>query len=464
MLTDMTVRELYELVRNGTDLEKDQIEYVFLQGWIRTNRVGKEVSFIALNDGTFYKNAQLVYTDALADYAAVSRYLTGTAISVTGKLVITPQAPQPFEIQVTEIKLEGACDKAYPLQKKRHTFEYLREIGHLRPRANTFSAVFRVRSVLAMAIHEFFQDQGFIYVHSPIITGSDAEGAGEIFTVTTRHDEKYEEDFFGRHAGLSVSGQLQAEAFALAFRDVYTFGPTFRAENSNTTTHAAEFWMIEPEMAFADLTDDMDLIEDMIKYCIQYVEDNCPEEMAFFNEHIDPNLLERLHHVQNTPFRKMTYTEAIDLLLKAKEENHPFVNTNIYWGMDLNTEHERYLCEEVTKGPLFLTDYPKEIKAFYMRLNEDQKTVAAVDCLVPGIGELVGGSQREERLELLEKRMRELNMNLASYQWYLDLRRYGGCKHAGFGLGFERFMMYMTGMENIRDVIPFARTPRNLMF
>ena len=464
MLTDMTVRELYELIQNGTDLEKDQIEYVSLQGWIRTNRSGKKVSFIALNDGTFFKNAQLVYTDALPNYAEVSRYLNGTAISVTGKLALTPQAMQSFEIQVTEIKLEGECDSTYPLQKKRHSFEYLRTIGHLRPRTNTFSAVFRLRSVLAMAIHEFFQDQGFIYVHSPIITGSDAEGAGEMFTVTTRHDEKYEEDFFGKHASLSVSGQLQAEAFALAFRDVYTFGPTFRAENSNTTTHTAEFWMIEPEMAFADLTDDMDLIEDMMKYCIQYVEDNCPEELSFFNEHIDQSLLERLRHVKNTPFHKMTYTEAIDLLLKAKAENHPFENTNIYWGMDLNTEHERYLCEEVAKGPLFLMDYPKDIKAFYMRLNDDQKTVAAVDCLVPGIGELVGGSQREERLHILEARMQETGMNMADYQWYLDLRRYGGCKHAGFGLGFERLVMYMTGMENIRDVIPFARTPRNLMF
>lgn len=464
MLTDMTVRELYELTQSGTQIEKDQVEYVFLQGWIRTNRAGKNVSFIALNDGTYFKNAQLVYSSSLKNYDDVSKYLTGTAISVTGKYVVTPDAPQPFEIQVTEIVLEGACDASYPLQKKRHSFEYLREIGHLRPRTNTFSAVFRVRSVLAMAIHEFFQDQGFVYVNTPIITGSDAEGAGEMFTVTTRKDGDYSKDFFGKHASLSVSGQLQAEAFALAFRDVYTFGPTFRAENSNTTTHAAEFWMIEPEMAFADLQDDMDLIEDMIQYCIQYVEDNCPEEMKFFNERIDTGLLARLDHVKNTPFRKMSYTEGIDLLLKAKADGYHFDNDNIYWGMDLNSEHERYLCEQIAKGPLFLTDYPKEIKAFYMRLNDDGKTVAAVDCLVPGIGEIVGGSQREERLDVLEGRMKELGMNLDSYQWYLDLRRYGGCKHAGFGLGFERFVMYMTGMENIRDVIPFARTPRNLMF
>ncbi|MEE3488861.1 MAG: asparagine--tRNA ligase [Bulleidia sp.] len=464
MLSDMTVRELYELTANASDMEKDQVEYVFLQGWIRTNRSGKNVSFIALNDGSYFKNAQIVYTDALGNYADVSKYLTGTAVSVTGKFVLTPENKQPFEIQATQIELEGSCDGTYPLQKKRHSFEYLRDIGHLRPRTNTFSAVFRVRSVLAMAIHEFFQDQGFVYVNTPIITGNDAEGAGETFTVTTRKDDKYDEDFFGKHASLTVSGQLQAEAYALAFRDVYTFGPTFRAENSNTTTHAAEFWMIEPEMAFADLDDDMDLIEDMVKFCIQYVEDNCPAEMEFFNSMIDKGLIARLDHVKNTPFRKMTYTEGIDLLLKAREDGYHFDNDNIFWGMDLNSEHEKYLCEHIAQGPLFLTDYPKEIKAFYMRQNDDGKTVAAVDCLVPGIGELVGGSQREERLDVLEKRMDELGMNKAGYQWYLDLRRYGGCRHAGFGLGFERFVMYVTGMENIRDVIPFARTPRNLTF
>jgi len=461
MLSEMTIRELYELTNEGTNIEKDQIEYVYLQGWIRTNRAGKAVSFIELNDGTYFKSAQLVYTSDLANYDEVAKYLTGTAISVTGKYVATPEGRQPFEVQVTEIVLEGACDSTYPLQKKRHSFEYLREVGHLRPRTNTFSAVFRVRSALAMAIHEFFQDQGFVYVNTPIITGSDAEGAGQTFTVTTRSDGKYDEDFFGKHASLTVSGQLQAEAYALAFRDVYTFGPTFRAENSNTTTHASEFWMIEPEMAFADLNDDMDLIEDMIKYCIQYAEDNCPEEMKFFDQFIEPGLLAKLDRIKQAEFRRMPYTEGIELLKKADVE---FENKNIFWGMDLNTEHERYLCEKIADGPLFLTDYPKEIKAFYMRNNEDGKTVAAVDCLVPGVGELVGGSQREERLDVLEKRMDELGMKKESYQWYLDLRKYGGCKHAGFGLGFERLVMYITGMQNIRDVIPFARTPRSLLF
>ena len=350
------------------------------------------------------------------------------------------------------------------MQKKRHSFEYLREIGHLRPRTNTFSAVFRVRSALAMAIHTFFQEQGFVYVHTPEITGADAEGAGETFTVTTREDGKYEEDFFGKHASLTVSGQLQAEAFALAFRDVYTFGPTFRAENSNTTNHLAEFWMIEPEMAFADLAYNMDVIEDMIKYCIDYVYETCPEEMKFFNERIDTTLQERLNHVRNSEFRRMPYTEGIEILKKAVEDGVKFENSKIEWGMDLMTEHERYLTEKVVKGPVFLTDYPKDIKAFYMRQNDDGKTVAAVDCLVPGVGELVGGSQREERLEVLEARMDELGMNKEHYKWYLDLRRYGGCQHAGFGLGFERLVMYITGMENIRDVIPFARTPRNLNF
>ncbi len=457
----MTVRELYELTLEGSPLEQDQLEYVQLQGWIRTNRSGKNISFIALNDGTYFRNAQIVYSDTLSNYAAVAKYLTGTAVSVTGKYIATPDAPQPFEIQATEIMLEGACDQTYPLQKKRHSFEYLREIGHLRPRTNTFSAVFRVRSALAMAIHEFFQDQGFVYVNTPIITGADAEGAGETFTVTTRSDADYEQDFFGKHASLTVSGQLQGEAFALAFRDIYTFGPTFRAENSNTTTHAAEFWMIEPEIAFADLDDDMDLIEDMVRYCIQYVQDNCPEEIKFFNDFVDKTLCERLEHVKNSEFRKMDYTEAIEILKGAAEN---FDNKNIFWGMDLNTEHERYLTEKVVGGPVFLINYPKDIKAFYMRLNDDGKTVAACDLLVPGVGELVGGSQREERLDVLEGRMNELGMNLDHYRWYLDLRRYGGCKHAGFGLGFERLVMYVTGMQNIRDVIPFARTPRNLDF
>ncbi len=461
MLSDMTVRELYEMTIDGSDMEKDQMEYVYLQGWIRTNRSGKNVSFISLNDGTYFKNAQIVYSDTLSNYAEIGKLLTGAAVSVTGKYLATPENKQPFEIQATEIVIEGMCDNTYPLQKKRHTFEYLREIGHLRPRTNTLSAVFRVRSVLAMAIHEFFQDQGFVYVNTPIITGNDAEGAGETFTVTTRSDTKYDEDFFGKHASLTVSGQLQAEAYALAFRDVYTFGPTFRAENSNTTNHAAEFWMIEPEIAFADLEDDMDLIEDMVKFCIQYVEDNCPAEMEFFNSFIDKGLLERLDAVKNSEFRRMDYTEAIEILKNADVK---FENNRIEWGMDLNTEHERYLTEKVVNGPVFLINYPQEIKAFYMRLNEDGKTVAACDLLVPGVGELVGGSQREERLDVLEGRMKALGMKLDGYQWYLDLRRYGGCKHAGFGLGFERFVMYITGMENIRDVIPFARTPRNLSF
>ena len=462
MPTEMSIKELYQLTKEGTELEKDQVEYVQLQGWIRTNRDGKSVSFIALNDGTYFDNAQIVYTsDALSNYDEVSKYLTGTAISVVGKLVLTPDMKQPFEIQATEISLEGACDNTYPLQKKRHSFEYLREIGHLRPRTNTFSAVFRVRSALAMAIHEFFQNQGFVYVHTPIITGNDAEGAGETFTVTTRQDTNYEEDFFGKHASLTVSGQLQGEAYAMAFRDIYTFGPTFRAENSNTTTHAAEFWMIEPEMAFADLDYDMDVIEDMIKYCIDYVMENCKEEMKFINERIDTTLFERLNNVRNAEFRRMPYTEAIEIL---KEADVKFENNKIEWGMDLNTEHERYLTEQVVKGPVFLIDYPAEIKAFYMRQNDDGKTVAACDLLVPGVGELVGGSQREERIELLEKKMDEIGMSKEGLEWYLDLRRYGGCEHAGFGLGFERLVMYVTGMENIRDVIPFARTPKNLLF
>lgn len=461
MLMETTVRELYELT-SGTDLEKDQIEYVTLQGWIRTNRAGKNVGFIALNDGTYFQNAQLVYSEELENYGEVSKYLTGTAISVTGKYVPTPENKQPFEIQVTEIVLEGSCDGSFPLQKKRHSFEYLREIGHLRPRTNTFSAVFRVRSCLAMAIHTFFQEQGFVYVHTPEITGADAEGAGETFTVTTRDDGKYEEDFFGKRASLTVSGQLQAEAFALAFRDVYTFGPTFRAENSNTTNHLAEFWMIEPEMAFADLDFDMDVIEDMIKFCIDYVYETCPEEMKFFNERIDTTLLERLNHVINTPFKRMEYTEAIAVLQDAVKNGHKFQENNITWGMDLMSEHERYLTEEVVKGPLFLINYPKEIKSFYMRENDDGKTVAACDLLVPGVGELVGGSQREERYDILEKKMKDSHLPMDKYQWYLDLRKYGGCKHAGFGIGFDRFVMYLSGMDNIRDVEPFPRTYGNM--
>lgn len=397
----------------------------------------------------------------LKNFAEVEKYPTGAAITVTGKLKLTPDGKQPFEIVVTEAVLEGDCDRDYPLQKKRHSFEYMREIPHLRPRANSFYAIFRLRSVLSMAIHEFFQNQGFVYVHTPVITGNDAEGAGETFTVTTREDQKYEEDFFGKHASLTVSGQLHVESFAMAFRDVYTFGPTFRAENSNTTRHASEFWMIEPEIAFADLEDDMDLIEDMVKYCIDYVLENAPEEMKFFNSMIDKECIERITKVRNSEFKRMTYTEAIELLKKADVK---FENNKIEWGMDLQSEHERYLCEKVVNGPVFLIDYPKDIKAFYMRVNEDNKTVAACDLLVPGVGELVGGSQREERYDVLEARMKEMGMETDSLQWYMDLRRYGGCKHAGFGLGFDRMLMYLTGMQNIRDVEPFPRTPRNLIF
>jgi len=453
-------RELYELCQSGSQMELDQLEYVSIEGWIRTNRDNGQVGFIELNDGSYFKNIQIVYGPELENHNEVSKLLTGSSILVIGQFILTPDNKQPFEIRATSIEIEGASNESYPLQKKRHTFEFLREIPHLRPRTNTFMAVYRIRSVLSMAIHEFFQSQGFVYVHTPIITSNDGEGAGAMFRATTREDNKYEEDFFGKEAFLTVTGQLHVEAFAMAFRDVYTFGPTFRAENSNTKTHASEFWMIEPEIAFADLEDDMQLIEDMVKFCIDYVRNQCPEEMNFFNTMIDKTLLERLDHVYNSSFRRMSYTEAIDILLKApvKFEN------KVSWGMDLNTEHERYLCEQVVNGPVFLTDYPKDIKAFYMRLNDDGKTVAACDLLVPHVGELVGGSQREERIDVLEKRISELGMNVDGYQWYLDLRRYGGCKHAGFGLGFERMVMYLTGMENIRDVLPYPRTPRNLIY
>ena len=461
MFEFMTIRELYEIVLGGSHVEIDSIEYVQLQGWVRTNRSSGKIGFIELNDGTYFRNAQLVYSSDLKDFNEVEKYTTGSALTVMGKFVYTPQGKQPFEIQVKEIELEGACDYDYPLQKKRHSFEFLREIPHLRPRANSFYAIFRLRSVLSMAIHEFFQNQGFVYVHTPIITGNDAEGAGETFTVTTREDANYEEDFFGKHASLTVSGQLHVEAFAMAFRDVYTFGPTFRAENSNTTRHASEFWMIEPEIAFADLEDDMDLIEDMVKYCINYCLENAPEEMKFFERMIDKECIARITKVRDSEFKRMTYSEAIELL---KQADVKFENDQIEWGMDLQSEHERYLCEKVVNGPVFLTDYPKDIKAFYMRLNDDGKTVAACDLLVPGVGELVGGSQREERYEVLAARMQEMGMESESLQWYMDLRRYGGCKHAGFGLGFDRMLMYLSGMQNIRDVEPFARTPKNLVF
>lgn len=464
MLEFKTVRELYETAQTGSAMEKDALDIVQIQGWVRTNRSNGSIGFIELNDGTYFKNAQVIYTSELANNNEVEKYNGGYALTVIGKIVFTPEGKQPFEIHGTEIILEGGCDADYPLQKKRHSFEYLRDLAHLRPRTNTFSAVFRVRSVLSMAIHEFFQSQGFIYVHAPIITGNDAEGAGEAFTVTTRADANYDQDFFGKRASLTVSGQLEAEAYALAFRDVYTFGPTFRAENSNTVRHASEFWMIEPEIAFADLGDDMDLAEDMVKYCITYVLENCPEEMKFFDEMIEPGLLKKLDSIVNSEFAHMTYTKGIEILIDAVKKGHKFENAKIEWGMDLQSEHERYLCEKVINGPVFLIDYPKDIKAFYMRLNDDGKTVAAADLLVPTVGELIGGSQREERYDYLVKRMDELHMKKESLQWYIDLRRYGGVQHAGYGLGFERFLMYITGMQNIRDVLPFPRTPKNLLF
>jgi asparaginyl-tRNA synthetase len=461
MKAKQTIKRLYHLAKLNQliDVEKQTIT---LQGWVRTNRHNGGVGFIELNDGSYFKNAQLVYLKshltAFDDYAS---YATGSAIEVEGQLVLTPTQKQPFEIQVISIVLAGGAPEEYPLQKKRHGFEFLREIAHLRPRTNTFTALYRVRSVLAMAIHTFFQDRDFVYVHAPIITGNDAEGAGQVFKVMV--DEKKPESFFKKKASLTVSGQLHVEAFALAFKDVYTFGPTFRAEESNTPRHASEFWMIEPEIAFADLNDDMQLIEDCVKYCVDYVTTRCPEEMAFFNQFIDTTVAVRLSEVLSKPFHKMTYTEGIALLQKALQNGHPFENKHIHWGMDLQTEHERYLTEVVIKGPVFLIHYPKDIKAFYMRLNDDQKTVAACDLLVPGVGELVGGSQREERYDLLKKRMEEMH-NLEGLEWYLDLRKYGGCKHAGFGIGFDRLLMYITGVNNIRDAQPYPRTPGQLLY
>lgn len=461
MFEFMTVRELYEICRADNAVETDNVEYVELEGWVRTNRDSGKLGFIALNDGSYFRNCQVVYLkEKLKNFDEVSHISTGSAIHVLGKLKLTPDAKQPFEVEATEIILEGDCDSDYPLQKKRHSFEFMREIPHLRPRANSFYAIFRLRSVLSMAIHEFFQDQGFVYVHTPLITSNDGEGAGEMFRVTTIDDTDFSKDFFEKEAYLTVTGQLHVEAFAMAFRDVYTFGPAFRAENSNTSRHASEFWMVEPEIAFADLEDDMCLIEEMVKYCIQYCLDNAPEEMKFFEQMVDHDCINRITKVRDSHFARMTYTEAIDHLLKADVK----FDNKVEWGIDLNAEHERYICEEVVGGPVFLTDYPKEIKAFYMRLNVDNKTVAACDLLVPGIGELVGGSQREERYDVLEKLMDEKGMNKETLQWYMDLRRFGGCKHAGFGLGFDRFLMYLTGMANIRDVEPFPRTPRNLKF
>ena len=456
-----TIRELYEMVISNNLLESESLEYVELEGWVRTNRDNGKIGFIALNDGTYFKNAQIVYlVETLKNYDEIRKVKTGAAIKVLGKFKLTPEAKQPFEIEATQIVIEGDCDEDYPLQKKRHTLEYLREIPHLRPRTNTFMAVFRIRSLLAMAIHEFFQDQGFVYVTTPLITGNDAEGAGETFTVTTRTDGDYEKDFFGKKASLTVSGQLHVESFALAFRDVYTFGPAFRAENSNTSRHVSELWMVEPEIAFADLEDDMDLMEDLVKYCIQYVLDNGEAEMEFLNQFVDKTLLDRLTHVLNSEFKRLDYTEAIEILKKSgKKFEEP-----VEWGIDLASEHEVYITDEVVKGPVFLTNYPKDIKAFYMRVNDDNKTVAACDMLVPGIGELIGGSQREERYAILKQRMEELGVEQENLQWYMDLRRYGGVQHAGFGIGFERLVMYITGMKNIRDVLPYPRTPRNLKF
>ena len=440
---------------------------VSVGGWVRSNRDSKNFGFLVINDGTYFDTLQVVYTDALPNFEEITHFGAGAAVIVTGMLVATPEAKQPFEIQATEIALEGASDPTYPMQKKRHTLEYLRTMTHLRPRTNTFQAVFRVRSLAAYAIHKFFQERGFVYVHTPLITGSDCEGAGEMFQVTTLPLDKvpmtedgkvdYSKDFFGKPTNLTVSGQLNGETFAMAFRNIYTFGPTFRAENSNTTRHAAEFWMIEPEIAFADLKDDCDLAEAMLKYIINYVLENAPEEMNFFNSFVDKGLIERLQHVASSDFGRVTYTDAVKLL----EQNNDKFEYKVYWGCDLQTEHERYLTEQIFKKPVFVTDYPKEIKAFYMKLNPDGKTVAAADCLVPGIGEIIGGSQREDDYDKLVKRIEELGMKKEDYGFYLDLRKYGSARHAGFGLGFERCIMYLTGMSNIRDVIPFPRTVNN---
>ncbi|MCR5690858.1 MAG: asparagine--tRNA ligase, partial [Eubacterium sp.] len=454
----ISIRDLYR--------EKDQYidKKVTVGGWVRSVRDSKTFGFLVLNDGTFFEPLQVVYADQLDNFAEISKLNVGAALIVTGNLVATPNAKQPFEIQADSVEIEGLSTPDYPLQKKRHTFEYLRTISHLRPRTNTFQAVFRVRSLIAYAIHKFFQERNFVYVHTPLITGSDCEGAGEMFRVTTLDMENlpknpdgsvdYSQDFFNKETNLTVSGQLNGETYAMAFKNIYTFGPTFRAENSNTTRHAAEFWMIEPEIAFADLKDDMMLAESMLKFIINYVLENAPEEMEFFNKFVDKGLIDRLKHVAASDFGHVTYTEAIEILEKHNDK----FEFKVYWGCDLQTEHERYLTEEIFKKPVFVTDYPKEIKAFYMKMNEDGKTVAAMDCLVPGIGEIIGGSQREDDYDLLVERMKECGLNKEDYDFYLDLRKYGTARHAGFGLGFERCVMYLTGMQNIRDVIPFPRT------
>lgn len=460
-----------ETMINIRDLYRSQETYagqtVTVGGWVRSIRDSKTFGFMVLSDGTFFETLQVVYADGLENFAAISRLNVGAAVIVTGVVTPTPQAKQPFEIQAAEVVVEGESTPDYPLQKKRHGFEYLRTISHLRPRTNTFQAVFRVRSLTAYAIHRFFQERDFVYVHTPLITGSDCEGAGEMFQVTTMDLQDvpknpdgsvdYKQDFFGKPTNLTVSGQLNAETFAMAFKNVYTFGPTFRAENSNTTRHAAEFWMIEPEIAFADLTDDMMLAESMLKYVINYVLEHAPEEMNFFNKFVDKGLIERLKHVAGSDFGRITYTDAVKELEKHNDE----FEYKVFWGCDLQTEHERYLTEKIFKRPVFVTDYPKEIKAFYMKLNEDGRTVAAMDCLVPGIGEIIGGSQREDDLATLQNRMKECGLNEEDYRFYLDLRKYGTARHAGFGLGFERCVMYLTGMGNIRDVVPFPRTVGN---
>ncbi len=457
----ITVRELFKNIDRYVDRE------IEIGGWVRNKRPSKQFGFIVLNDGTYFTPVQVVYNDGIENFQEISKINVGAALIVRGKVVLTPDAKQPFEIQAANIRIEGASTGDYPLQPKKHSMEFLRSIPHLRPRANTFQAVFRVRSLAAMAIHQFFQDRDFVYVHTPLITGSDCEGAGEMFQVTTldlkniplTEDGKidYSRDFFGKPTNLTVSGQLNGETYAMAFRNIYTFGPTFRAENSNTTRHAAEFWMIEPEMAFADLDDLLRVEEDMIKYIISYVLEHAPEEMAFFNQFLDTGLLDRLNNVLNNQFGRITYTEAVELLSKHNEQfEYP-----VSWGCDLQTEHERFLTEQVFKKPVFVTDYPKEIKAFYMKLNPDGKTVAAVDCLVPGIGEITGGSQREDDYELLKTRIEQLGMRAEDYDFYLDLRKYGSARHAGFGLGFERMVMYLTGIGNIRDAIPFPRTVGN---
>lgn len=459
METYMTVRELFEQAASNNIQDGLEVE---INGWIMSNRFMGNMGFLNFNDGTCFKNAQLVYSKELKDFEVAEKLRLGCSVNIKGVFKLTPEARQPFDIDLTSVKLIGGVDDTYPLQKKKTTFEFLRTIPHLRPKTNTFRAVYRVRSVLSMAIHEFFQGEGFVYVHTPLLTSNDCEGAGQTFSVCA--DIKHPEEYFGKKVSLTVSGQLHVEPFCQAFRDVYTFGPAFRAEKSNTTHHAAEFWMIEPEIAFADLYDDMDLIEDFLKYITKYVMANCKDEIDFFDERIEPGLKKKLEDFVNKDFVEVEYTKAIDILLDAKKNGYKFNNDNIYWGLDLESEHERYLTEHVFKGPIFITNYPKDIKSFYMKQNNDGKTVAAVDLLVPEIGELVGGSQREENLDVLLKRMEELNMDVKNYQWYLDLRRYGSCPHAGFGLGFERMLQFLTGMQNIRDVEAYPRTYKECDF